>query len=101
MGFSFGKNLRANVSLMTVPLPHTSPSSMKPARERFIDDGDVWGSGTVALVDSASLEQTSANSFKIVRSDPIPGWRRPAIIRRFSLNAYEFVPVVAAQRAVT
>src|SRR5882724_10448349 len=72
----------------------------KSPREGLIDDGNVLGSGCVALFNRSSLQQAGADSLEIMGPDTIPGWRCPTIIRRFSLNEYAFVRVVAAERTV-
>src|SRR5438876_11680141 len=105
MGFSFGKNLRANVSLITATrdtpgAPRVAVINEKSARERLIDNGNAWGTGCGTFIDGAPLQQARSDGFKIVRTNPVPGRRRPAIIGCFSFNVDAFIRVVAVQRGV-
>src|SRR5215472_399057 len=70
------------------------------ARKRFVDDGYVWGARLIAFADDASSQQARANRLEVMRTNPIPGGRREAIVGYFSLNEDAFVRVATAQRAV-
>jgi len=72
----------------------------KSVCERFVDDGNVWGSGYVAFVNGASSQQARADCLEIMRTNSVPGGRRPTIVSWLSLNEHGFICVVTGQRAV-
>src|SRR6202035_4689755 len=43
----------------------------EPLREGLIDDGNVWGSGCVPLVNDASVQQTRAHGLEIRRANAV------------------------------
>ena len=70
------------------------------AGESLVDDGDVLGSGRVALLDGAPSQQARADSLKVMGADPIPRGRGSLEVLRVSFDVHALVPVVASQRTV-
>ena len=70
------------------------------AGESLVDDGDVLGSGRVALLDGAPSQEARTDSLKVMGADPIPRGRRSLEVRRVAFDVRALVPVVASQRTV-